>query len=769
MTDPARDGLISLSPYRARCVAAVFERMFPAGAHGPGAVDIGAVGYLDRALAGHDRHLREAYQLGLDALDRVARERCGTGFADCPPAEQDLIIADLEAGELPRFQVPDQREFFHILRGHLQEGLFADPAHGGNRDKAGWRFLGHPGVWLEHSAAEQSAESPVTKNGEIRSLAEAGYRLGGAAEEPPPDIPGYDPQHAVVEPPGPADVIIVGMGAVGGFVAALLADAGVRVVGFEAGGWRHRDDYCPDELGAAYYCRGDMGPKFLAEAPRWRRDDGEPTRPITFSLGRMMNGVGGSIVHWGGALRRMHPHQFAFRSHVDGRWGLDVLPEHSTVVDWPLRYADLEPYYDLAERIAGVAGDRHANPFVPRDTDYPMPPLRPTRKGELFGSAARDLGLHPYPTPVCVNSVAYNGLPATRYHPWSAGFGSFHDDRWNPGLTSVPQALASGRLDLRTHCRVLRVLTDRDGRADGVEYLDPLGQVRTFHARTVIVASYTFETVRLLMLSADAGHPEGLGGSTGQLGRHFMFKQWGDVYGYLPDTTFNSHTGPAAQMVTLDDFNSADFDSVAHGFVGGASLNVENQQLPLQIARDPLPSGVRGWGPPYQQQLRRWQHIAAVRIQPDSLAYTTDHLDLDPRHRDRSGLGLPVLRVTTDMRPNEHRLHAYMEEQCVRILERMGAVQTWPGPRLRGVASSHDLGGARMGDDPRRSVVDRDLRVHDTPGLYVFSGAVFPTCTGVNPHLTLMALTARATEQLIERLGGAVPSRAVGPSQPLRA
>jgi hypothetical protein len=75
MTDPARDGLISLSPYRARCVAAVFERMFPAGVHGPGAVDIGAVGYLDRALAGHDRHLREAYQLGLDALDRVARER----------------------------------------------------------------------------------------------------------------------------------------------------------------------------------------------------------------------------------------------------------------------------------------------------------------------------------------------------------------------------------------------------------------------------------------------------------------------------------------------------------------------------------------------------------------------------------------------------------------------------------------------------------------------------------------------------------------------
>ncbi|WP_219415580.1 GMC family oxidoreductase [Pseudonocardia nigra] len=747
--DPGRDGLISLSPYEARIAAAIFERMFPPGPDFPGAVDIGVITYLDRALAGHDRHLRDIYHLGLAALDRAARDRCGTGFADCAPDEQDGLIADLEAARLPAFHAPEQHEFFCLLRAHLQEGLFADPAHGGNRDKAGWRFLGHPGVWLEHSAAEQQAEQSVTKDGEIRSLADAGYRLGGSAEETPPEIPGYDPQRAAAEPPGPADVIIVGMGAIGGFVSALLADAGLRVVGFEAGGWRHRSDYHPDELGAAYYCRGDMGPKFLSEAPRWRRNDGEPTQPITFSLGRMMNGVGGSIVHWGGALRRMHPYQFAYRSHIAQRWGLDVLPEHSTVADWPLDYTDLEPYYDLCERIAGVAGDRYANPFVPRGTDYPMPPLRPTRKGELFTSAARDLGLHPHPTPVCVNSVPYNGLPATRYHPWSAGFGSFHDDRWNPGLTSVPQALASGNLDLRTHCRVLRILTDRSGHADGVEYVDPHGVIRTHHARTVIVAGYTFETVRLLLLSG------GLGDATGQLGKHFMVKQWGDVYAHFPDTVFNAHTGPAAQMVTLDDFNAADFDCVANGFVGGASLNVENQQLPLQIARDPVPPDVAAWGRPYQEHLRRWQHVMAVRIQPDSLSYTTDHLDLDPRYRDRSGLGIPVLRVTTDMRPNEHRLQDHMQQQCTRILERMGAVRTWNGPRFRGVASSHDLGGARMGDDPRSSVVSRDLQVHDTPGLYVFSGATFPTCTGINPHLTLMAITARATEQLIHTLGGA--------------
>jgi gluconate 2-dehydrogenase alpha chain len=751
--DPARDGLLSLSPHQARTVAAVFERMFPAGEDGPGAVEIGAVAFLDRALAGHDRHLRESYQLGLAALDRAARERCGAGFADCTPQEQDGLVADLEAARLPGFHVPEQGEFFGVLRAHLQEGLFADPAHGGNRDLAGWRFLRHPGVWLEHSAEEQRADEPVGKGGEVRSLAHAGFRLGGH-DDPAPDVPGYDPQRAAVEPPGPADVIIVGMGAVGGFVSALLADAGLKVVGFEAGGWRHRSDYHPDELGAAYYCRGDMGPKFLAEAPRWRRDAGEPTRPITFSLGRMMNGVGGSVVHWGGALRRMHPHQFAYRSHVLDRWGASALPEHATLTDWPLTYDELEPYYDLCERVAGVAGDRHANPFVPRRTDYPMPPLRPTRKGALFTAAARGLGLHPHPTPVCVNSVPYNGLPATRYHPWSAGFGAFHDDRWNPGLTSVPQALASGNLDLRTHCRVLRVLTDRQGHADGVEYVDPLGVVRTHRARTVVLASYTFETVRLMMLSADDRHPDGLGGSTGQLGRHFMVKQWGDVYG----TSRRRCSTPTPGRPRRWSPSTTTTRGLRQRRARVPRRRQPQRREPAAAPADrprPAPAG-RGVVGPLLPGAPAGVAARGGRAHPARLAVVHDRLP-------RPGSPLPRPQRLRPAGPARHHRHAAQRAPPAGLHagpvrgdpHRHGRHPTWNGPRYRGVASSHDLGGARMGEDARTSVVDRDLRVHDTPGLLVFSGAAFPTCTGVNPHLTIMAITARATQRLVERLRGA--------------
>ena len=511
--------LISLNPVEARTAAAAFERLFPADENGPGAIEIGVLTYVDRALSGAYRDRAEAYRLGLAALDHAAREMHGMSFADCDPDEQDGMISALEHGTLPGLRSPSPHDFFKMLLDHLQEGLFADPAHGGNRDKLGWRFLGHPGVWLENSAEECLSEQPVTKGGEIRSLQDAGYSLGGSTGRPG-EIEGYDPQRSVEPPSGPADVVLVGMGGVGGLISPVLTGGGLRVVALEAGPWRLARDFVPDELGSAYYCRGNMGEKFLGETPRWRRNEGEPTRETSFSLGRMMNGVGGSIVHYGAWLRRYHPQK---------------------------------------------------------------------RKAP-------------------------------------------------------------------------------------------------------------------------------------------------------------------AQTTVLDDFLSEDLDYGSNGFVGGATLGVENQLLPIQISRQDLPPEVPAWGKGYKDHIREWQHFCTVRIQPDTLSYESNFLDLDPRHRDRSGLGLPLVRITYDLRENEGRLAAWMEDRSEEILRRMGATKTWRGPRFTGVGSSHDLGGCRMGEDPASSVVSPELCVHDTPGLYVFGGAVFPTCPGINPTHTLWALCYRAAERLAERL-----------------
>lgn len=739
---------ISFSPAEATTATALFERIFPEDESGPGATEIGVLNYVDRALSGAYVPLREMYRAGLAALDDSANQRFGLPFASLAPDQQDELVSAMEAGELTRFLTPDPAQFFEMVRAHVQEGLFADPLYGGNRDHKGWRLLGHPGIWLENSAEENLSTSPVTKDGEIRSLAD--LDLDDAAHELPS---GYDPQRSVAPPDGPADVVLVGFGAVGSMIAPTLCQAGLDVVALEAGPYRASADFLPDELGQAYYGRANLGPKFGAEIPRWRIRAGEETVPATFSLGRMMNGVGGSVVHYGAWLRRFHPHHFHSRTRLDEQLGVERLPEDSTLADWPVTYEDLEPYYDRLEALVGIAGPNEGNPFIPRKQDFPMPPMRPFRLGQLFAQATREMNLHPYPVPVGVNTLPYNGRPATRYGAWDNGFGSRDGSKWHAGLDLVPRALASGRLDLRTGCRVVEILRDGPGRIRGVAYVDANGVRHIQEGKRVILCSYTFENIRLLFLSGDAP-VSAPGNHSGQLGRHFMTKMFGHVNGSFPDQIFNRHTGPAAQGIILDDYLAESFDAPDRSFIGGATLGAEQQFLPLQISREALPPDVRRWGRPYKEHLLSWQHLGVVRIQPDTLPYRSNYLDLDPTHREESGLGLRRLRITYEMKRNEQRLAAWMEERAAEILERMGAARTWQGPRFTGVGSSHDLGGCRMGRDPAISVVDENLEVHGMPGLYVFGGAAFPSCPGINPTLTIWAVALRAAERLVEQATG---------------
>lgn len=315
----------------------------------------------------------------------------------------------------------------------------------------------------------------------------------------------------------------------------------------------------------------------------------------------------------------------------------------------------------------------------------------------------------------------------------------------------LPQAIASGNLKIRVGCRVLKILTDQAGRASGVSYVDEKGSPAQLKTRIVILSAYTFENIRLLYLSGTTRHPDGLGNSHGQLGRHFMTKQFPSVYGSYPGERFNRHTGPGAQGLVVEDMLTPAFMAQA-GLAGGGTLSTENQLLPIQIGREPLPADVPPWGAAWKQHVRAWNQRLAIRIQTDTLPYLANRLDLDPIKRDASGLGLPVIRATYRVMDHEQRLLQRMLQEATELHRDMGATKIWAGPVFTGIGSCHDLGGCRMGEDPRSSVVGQDLEVHDTPGLYVMGGAVFPSCHAVNPTLTIWAVCKRATEKLLEKM-----------------
>ncbi len=733
---------------------ALFATLFPSDALQPGATEIGVLDYVERLLGGFGQDLQGQYQRGLDTVDAAARSMFGQPYAQCSPEERQALVRRLEKGALDVGHAQSQREVMDLLVGHMQEGLFADPVHGGNRDKQGWKLLRHPGVWLENSRAEMMSNVPEDKGGRYQSIADLEEIIRDRPDGAPAIPPGFDPDSGRKPPEGEADVILIGLGAINSVIVPQLTAAGLRVVALEAGPYRSRQDYRPDELRQTYYGRAHLGPKFNQETPRWRRNAGETTRPCSFSLGRMMNGVGGSVFHYGGWMRRFHPHHFRARSHVREQGWERLLPDGCTLADWPVTYEELEPFYTELEWEIGISGVSDQPP-VARSRELPLPPLPPYHIGEVFRSATAAMGLHPYPVPVGVNSRPYRGRPASQNSSWTCGFGTFDDSLWHPAAECVPQALVTGNLDLKTQCRVIEILTDAQGHASGVRYLDANGRQQVQHGRCVILGAYVWESLRLMFLSGTARHPGGLGNSHGQLGHHIMTKMFGQVLAQFPGTYFNRHCANASQSMIVEDYLYPDFPAAEHGFLGGATLSAEPQLLPLSISREALPPHVPRWGAKYKEHLQTWQQWGVLRIQSDTLSYARNFVDLDPQHRDRSGVGLPVVRITYDMRENEQRLSAWMEDECERILKAMGGQNPWRGPRFTGVGSCHDLGGIRMGLDPQGSVVDPHLEVHDTRGLFVFGGGVYPSCPGINPTLTMMALCRRACTDLIGRLQGA--------------
>ncbi len=512
-----------------------------------------------------------------------------------------------------------------------------------------------------------------------------------------------------------------------------------------------------------YNRRNTLGAKFNAELQTLRDDEHSPTRPADYSLGMMMNGVGGGSVHWGAWARRFFTTDFTIRSSTVARYGEEALPPGSDVVDWPFTYDDLEPYYTKAEYALGVSGPAYRVNGVVCDAErgnaleedrgapFPMPPLRAFGWGERFREAGRRLGLHPFIVPAGVNSAPYDGRPACTYCGFCSGYGCYNGAKASTLVTTIPKAIASGHFDLRPYARAIRVNTDRSGQATSVDYVGPNGVPERIEARVFLLAAYSTENVRLLFLSASETFPNGLGNAHGLLGKYFMTHQYVETMGLFAEEV-NRFAGPVPQAVALDDYNADFFDHSGLGFIRGGAIGTENQTQPIGASEN-IPPDYPTWGRDYKRwMLKNWNKVTYLRAQPEALAHADNFMDLDPHVRDRSGLGLPVIRFTYRQRENELRMIDFLQARMAEIMEEMGALQVWKGKTWTGVGSSHDYGGCRMGTERSASVCDGHGRLHDAPNLYVLGGATFNSCAGQNPTLTIAAMAWRTAEQVAKDL-----------------
>jgi gluconate 2-dehydrogenase alpha chain len=735
----------ALAPAELAVLEALFDTIFPGSDNNPSAAEIGAVDYVDRALAGAYAHHLHEYRTVLVAIDAAARG----GFVRASAETRLEITAQLERSELPGLPENRDRTSFDLIWRHLREGLFSDPVHGGNKDFAGWRAVGFPGAQFGYRAEEQVINYNVERAPQSLIDLPESARL--------PSIPAIHENVSRTEP----DVLIVGGGAVGGFLAHKLVRQGLNVVILEAGPTRTGRERSMDEILATAFRNEGGAAKFNDEVPTWRTRPGERARRAVMSQG-LETALGGNSIAWGAVAMRFYEEDFRIRSATIARYGEDRIPNGSTMADWPMSYGDLASYYDEAEDLLGVsghAGNRsdparsRGNPFeAPRSRPYAMPALRTSGLGQLFAEAARAEGYHPFSLPAAINTTPYRGRHACTYCSFCSRFGCHVDAKASVQNTVLPEALETGRLKIITRARVMDIVTDDSSRAIGVRYRTSDGTMKFQGGGTVVVATYAFENTRLLLLSKDRRHSRGLGNETGQVGLHYMTRQQPSVYAVFEGLALNRFIGPTAQAMAIADLTGDHFDHTDLDFIRGGRIAAFNQYLPVE-ASGILPPEVPRFGELWRDFfLKSYNNTSMLFIDPEILPYENNGLDLDPEVTD--SLGRPVIRITFDIGDNERKLMQFLQDRAEEIAKRMGATRTWRRPFLTGPISTHDVGGTRMGHDPATSVTDSFGHVHDTPGLIVLGGSNFVSLPAVNPALTILALALRAGDGIIHQGAG---------------
>jgi len=559
-----------------------------------------------------------------------------------------------------------------------------------------------------------------------------------------------------------ADVVIVGVGAAGGILAAELAKSGMKVVGLERGPRLKTADFEPhDEL--RYFQRQDLRPNIKRDPVTWRPNSSTRAHPLPV----LNNGnqAGGGTVHYGTVSWRMHEDDFRVRSQTVARYGADAIPQDSSLVDWPVSYADLEPFYDRAEYELGVSGKAGnlqgkkidgGNVFeTARQREYPLPPLLIDQSGLLFDDAARKLGYHPFSSPRAIVSQPYNGRPGCTYCGFCQSFGCHVGAKSSILVTKLPEADATGNFTLVTGAMCYAVNSDNTGKVTGVSYYGPGGADNTIEAEIVILTTFIYDNVRLLLLSKSDKHPNGLANSSGEVGKHLMAHMMANVFVTFDDRYLNNFMGPSAQKHTIDDFNADNFDHSGMDFIRGAQISIGTPNLeggPISATTIMPPPGVPRWGAAYRDFLSKYyaRHGAMV-AQTENLPYADQTIDLDPNVRDVWGLATP--RLTYDWRrPNELKRVEFMQAKMEEIGRAMGSPQVWRAPVLPGPPGAHHEGGTRMGNDPKTSVVNRYGQAWDNPNLFVIGSSTFPTMgAGFNPTLTIQALAYMSADAIVNR------------------
>jgi len=557
------------------------------------------------------------------------------------------------------------------------------------------------------------------------------------------------------------DVCVIGSGAGGGPVAWTLARAGYSVLVLEKGPWLKESDFFKDELACCrrpYYTPNLRDEQHVIEAPTG--DGGWNAVPTSKSGWNFWNGnmVGGASNLMSGFFHRLKPVDFRLLSAFGPIEGANV-------VDWPISYDDLEPYYAKVEAVVGISGKvephRHQEP---RSTpDFPYPPTAEHPVSGWIDRACQDLGIHSLKVPRAILPANALGRNGCSYSGYCGSFGCATGAKGSSRAALLDAAVATGNCTIRDRAKVSRLVSDAQGRILAAEYADGQGGTHRVDAKLFVVACQPIETVRLLRYSTGPAYPDGLGNRYGQLGRNLVFSAGGSGSGYLTYAKMDERQAEQMQVVgpfvnrALQDWYVIDDPEFGPGPAKGGTVDflLAHPNPVVMADKTKWENGELIWGPPLKRKLERWfseDRELTFEVFNDWLPTDDCFVTLDSSVKDK--WGVPVARVRIGHHPHDLKVGQYLADKGVEVLRRMGAdwvtsgVSGSPPPNL--VA-----GGCRFGNDAETSVLDRDCRVHGIDNLFVTDGSFMPTGGSVPYTWTVYANAFRVADRMVDQLGKA--------------
>ncbi|MEE8212504.1 MAG: GMC family oxidoreductase, partial [Acidiferrobacterales bacterium] len=553
------------------------------------------------------------------------------------------------------------------------------------------------------------------------------------------------------------DVCVIGSGAGGGPVALTLAEAGYSVVVLEKGPWFTEQDFFKDEIAC---CRRNTYTRNLQEefhvVEEHNSNKGWVAKPTYDSSWDFWNGnlVGGSSNLMSGFFHRLKPKDFRLLSEFGAIEGANI-------VDWPIDYDDLEPYYSKVEQAVGISGRvvNHPNQ-EPRSTqNFPFAPTAEHPIANWFDEACQREGLHSVPVPRAILPQRGLGREGCQYSGYCGSYGCSTGAKGSSRAALLNRAVASGHCDIRPNSHVYRLDSDASGRVVTANYYDEGGSAETVRADIFVVACQAVETCRLLLLSRGPRHPHGLANKHAQVGKNLLFSAGGAGTGSFFYDKLDQDKAAALKVRgpfvnrALQDWYFIDNDEM--GRMKGGTIEF--------LFRHPNPIGRANaqkwgsdgllWGQALKQKLKSYftdARYLRFEVFCDWLPNDNCNVSLDENLKDK--WDSPVARIKIGNHAHDLKVGRYLTRKGYQMLKAMGAEKASWGisgkPPVNLIA-----GGCRFGTDPRRSVLDPNCRAHDVENLYVTDGSFMPTGGSVPYTWTIYANAFRVAEKIINELG----------------